>query len=90
MELFLAVIAALCYFTGYYSWAFWIVLFAIINGLIAVGKAIVDPTWYMTKRMEADLDPGNGLSGLITMKIIATIVLGAVAWWLAGLAGYRT
>ncbi|MFB6458638.1 hypothetical protein [Bradyrhizobium tunisiense] len=88
MDFMLAAIAAFCYFVGKYSWAFWIVIFAIASGLLAVVRSIADPTWYMSKRMNAGLEPGVGLSGLIIVKIITTGILGAVAWWLARLAGY--
>jgi hypothetical protein len=40
MDFLLATIAALCYFTGHYSWAFWVVILAIANGLLAVGKSM--------------------------------------------------
>jgi hypothetical protein len=41
---------------------------------------MADPTWYMMKRVEAGLAPGNGLSGLIATKIITTIILVVAAW----------
>lgn len=89
MDFVIAALAAVCYLMGKYNWAFWILIAAIANGWLAVLKSKADPSWYIVKRMEAGLDPSFDLKGLITVKVIQTIVLGAIAWWLAGLAGYR-
>jgi hypothetical protein len=88
MDFVFAAIGALCYFSGRYDWALWIAIFAVAISLLAVVKSVADPSWYAMKRMEAGLEPGPGPPRLIIAKIIRTVIWGAVAWWLAGAAGY--
>ena len=87
-SLFVLIIGG-AYFMSAYKIAFWVTLFAILNGLLAVGKTISDPTWYIQKKVDAGLEPELDIKFLIIMKAVLIVPLCFFAWYLAGLAGYR-
>ncbi|MHA6687711.1 hypothetical protein [Mesorhizobium sp. A556] len=77
------------YFLGHYAIAFWLTIFAIANGALAVAKTISNPSWYIQKRVEAGLDPVLDIKGLLLAKAVIVVPLCIVAFYLAGPAGYR-
>jgi hypothetical protein len=84
----IAALAAMFYFVGRPQFAFWLIVLSIISGLGAVLRSIADPVWYMQKRVEAGLDPGNGIGELVFHKAILIGILSIAAWWLGRAAGY--
>ena len=83
-----AVLAAVFYFTGSFVSAFWLIVLAILSGLGAVARAVIDPGWYLQKRVEAGLDPQLDLKGLLLTKGILIVVLVGLAWHIGSRAGY--
>lgn len=88
----LALVAVL-YLFNLTTFAFWILILAIANGLFAVLMAIANPDWYMRQRSQAGLEidyfnSHKGIGGLIATKSVVTVILGLVAWKLAGDIGY--
>jgi hypothetical protein len=76
---------------GEYKLAFWISVFGIVNSAGAAVRAVVNPDWYMRKRMEANLPVDLFNSGIRQLLIIKAIVIGVLSWaaWSAGIqAGY--
>jgi hypothetical protein len=76
---------------GEYKLAFWISTFGIVNHAGAAMRAILNPEWYMRKRIEANLPvdllkPGTG--GLLIIKTIMIAVLLWAAWRAGTKAGY--
>lgn len=86
--LILLVVAA-AYFLGAYAVAFWVTCFAIVNGILAVARTLVNPNWYLRRRLEAGLEPVLDIKGLLIGKGVIILPLCALAWYFAGLAGYR-
>lgn len=84
----IAVLAGALYFLGKFGLAFWIIVFAILNGTLAVVRATIDPEWYRRGRVHAGLEPGNGLSELYLHKGILIAALILVAWHVGDRAGY--
>jgi hypothetical protein len=84
----IAVVAAGLHFAGYPGAAFWVIVYAIVNGALATARSVIDPTWYMMKRMEAGLSPDLDLTALIINKGILIATLSAVAWFFGHSAGY--
>ena len=76
----LVAVAAVFYFAGLPKWAFWIVILAVIYGLLAI--------WRSVKRMQAGPYPQNGIKELIATKATYTAVMAFGAWWLGSKAGY--
>jgi hypothetical protein len=86
-------IGGLLWYGGYYTLAFWLVIFATVSGLGAVAKAIANPHWYAAGRAQAGLEtdlfnPSKGIRSLIATKVITTAVLAFCAWKLGQQAGY--
>ena len=84
----IAVLAGGLYFLGKFSWAFWIIVFAILNGGFAAVRATIDPDWYNRGRVQAGLEPVDGLSELYLHKGILIAALVLVAWHVGDKAGY--
>ena len=89
----IAVVGAIFYFTGQYGLALILILLAIISGVGAVLRSIANPDWYRQKRMQAGLDvdvfnSGKGIGSLIVTKAIVIAILIWAAWHIATKAGY--
>jgi hypothetical protein len=83
--------AGFFYVIGEYKLAFWISAFGIVNHAGAAVKAIVNPDWYIRKRIEADLPVDLFNSGIRSLLVIKVILIGVLSWaaWRAGIrAGY--
>lgn len=86
-------LTALLWYTGYFTLAFWVVVFVILQSAFGAARAIINPDWYQTRRMEAGLDirflnARHGVSSLIVTKLILIGILSFVAWKLGQNAGY--
>ena len=88
MDLGLAAIAAVSYFFGISDWAFWLVVAAIVSGLLDVLEAIVKLSWCIERGLQADLYFNYDIRGVILTKLVATAVFGCAASWLGFRAGY--
>ncbi|MGT2503769.1 hypothetical protein ACVOMS_29145 [Bradyrhizobium guangxiense] len=83
--------AGFLYVIGEYKLAFWFSAFGIANNAGAAVRAVVDPDWYMRKRLEANLPVDFFNSGIRSLLAIKVIVIGVLFWaaWRAGThAGY--
>jgi hypothetical protein len=83
--------AGFFYVIGEYKLAFWISAFGIVNHGGAAVKAIVNPDWYIRKRIEAKLPVDLFNSGIRSLLVIKVIMIGVLSWaaWRAGIqAGY--
>jgi hypothetical protein len=83
--------AGFFYVIGEYKLAFWISAFGIANQAGAAVKAIVNPDWYISKRIEANLPVDLFNSGMRSLLVIKVIMIGVLSWaaWRAGThAGY--
>ena len=87
MDLGLAAIAAVSYFFGISDWAFWLVVAAIVSGLLDVLESIVKLSWYIERGLQAGLY-FNDIRSLILTKLVATAIFGCAASWLGFRAGY--
>lgn len=84
-------VAGLLYFMGEYKLAFWFSAFGIVNNAGAAIRALVDPDWYLRKRLEANLPIdffNSGVKGLLLIKVIMVSVLSWSAWRAGVQAGY--
>ena len=92
IDLGLALIGAVLYFTGLYGFALILIGLAIISGVGAVIKSIVNPDWYYQQRMQAGLDvdffSNKQIRSLILTKIVVVGLLLWAAWHIAVKAGY--
>jgi hypothetical protein len=89
----IAVVGAIFYFTGQFGLALVLILLAIISGAGAVVRSIANPDWYFQKRMQAGLDvdvfnSGKSFRSLIVTKAIVIAILIWAAWHIATKAGY--
>lgn len=76
---------------GEYKLAFWISAFGILNHAGAPIRAVLNPNWYMRKRIEANLPVDSlkpGIGGLLIVKAIMIAVLMWSAWRAGTKAGY--
>ena len=76
---------------GEYKLAFWISTFEILNHAGAAVRAVLDPDWYLRKRVEANLPVdflNSGIKGLLVIKAIMIVVLSWAAWRAGTRAGY--
>ena len=76
---------------GEHKLAFWIILFGIINHAGAAVRAIIDPDWYIRKRLESRLSVdlfNSGIRQLLFVKFIMIGILSWAAWRAAKHAGY--
>jgi hypothetical protein len=76
---------------GEYKLTFWISVFGILNQAGAAVRAVLDPNWYMRKRIEANLPVDLFNSGVKSLLMIKAIMIGVLLWaaWRAGTrAGY--
>ena len=83
--------AGFFYVIGEYKLAFWISAFGIVNHAGAAVRAVVNPDWYLLKRMEANLPVDLFSSGIRGLLVVKTIMIGVLSWaaWRAGIqAGY--
>jgi hypothetical protein len=88
MDLGLAAIAAAAYFFGIFDWAFWLVVAAIVSGLLDVIESIVKLSWCIERGLQAGLYFNNDIRSLILTKLVATAIFGCAASWLGFRAGY--
>jgi hypothetical protein len=90
-DYFFVGLAGFFYVIGEYKLAFWISAFGIVNHAGAAVKAIVNPGWYIRKRIEANLPVDLFNSGIRSLLVIKVIMIGVLSWaaWRAGThAGY--
>lgn len=83
--------AGFLYVIGEYKLAFWISAFGVVNHAGAAMRAVLDPDWYLHKRMEANLPIDSLSSGIRSLLVIKAIMIGLLSWaaWRAGAhAGY--
>ena len=83
--------AGFFYVIGEYKLTFWISAFGIVNHAGAAVRAVVNPDWYIRKRMEANLPVDLFNSGIRSLLMIKAIMIGVLSWaaWRAGVqAGY--
>jgi hypothetical protein len=83
--------AGFFYVIGEYKLAFWISALGIVNHAGAAVRAVVDPDWYMRKRIEANLPVDLFNSGIRSLLVIKAIMICVLLWaaWRAGMqAGY--
>jgi hypothetical protein len=83
--------AGFFYVIGEYKLAFWVSAFGIVNHAGAAMRAIVNPNWYLRKRMEENLPIdlfNSGIRGLLVAKAIMIGVLSWAAWRAGRQAGY--
>jgi hypothetical protein len=76
---------------GEYKLAFWISAFGILNHAGAAVRAVLNPDWYMRKRIEANLPVdlfNSGIKSLLVIKAIMIVVLLWAAWRAGTRAGY--
>ena len=76
---------------GEYKLAFWISASGILNHAGAAVRAVLDPDWYMRKRIEANLPVdffNSGIKQLLIVKVIMIVVLSWAAWRAGTRAGY--
>jgi hypothetical protein len=76
---------------GEYKLAFWISAFGILNHAGAAVTAVLNPDWYMRKRIEANLPVdlfNSGIKSLLVIKAIMIVVLLWAAWRAGTRAGY--
>jgi hypothetical protein len=69
-----------------YKWAFWILVYAIANGALAMIYAVINPNWYYRKALSEGVLP-NYTHLFITKGIVIAILIPA-AWYIGVLAGY--
>lgn len=84
-------IAGFLYVIGEYKLAFWISTFGIVNHAGAALRAIVNPSWYFRKRLEANLPVDLFNNGIKWLLVVKGIMIGLLSWaaWRAGVqAGY--
>jgi hypothetical protein len=83
--------AGFFYVIGEYKLAFWISAFRIVNHGGAAVRAVVDPDWYIRKRIKAKLPIDLFDTGIKKFLVIKAIMIGVFSWaaWRAGIkAGY--
>ena len=76
---------------GEYKLAFWISAVGILNHAGAAVRAVLDPDWYMRKRIQANLPVdlfNSGIKSLLAIKAIMIVVLLWAAWRAGTRAGY--
>jgi hypothetical protein len=76
---------------GEYKLAFWISAFGILNHAGAAVRAVLNPDWYMRKRIEANLPVdlfNSGIKSLLVIKATMIVVLLWAAWRAGTRAGY--
>jgi hypothetical protein len=83
--------AGFFYVIGEYKLAFWISAFRIVNHAGAAVRAVVNPDWYIRKRIQANLPIDLFDSGIRNLLVIKAIMICVFSWaaWRAGIkAGY--
>jgi hypothetical protein len=76
---------------GEYKLAIWISAFGILNHAGAAARAVLNPDWYVRKRIEANLPfdlLNSGIKSLLAVKAIMIVVLSWAAWRAGTRAGY--
>lgn len=84
-------LAGFFYVLGEYTLSFWISAFGIVNHAGAAVRAVVNPDWYIRKRLEANLPVDLFNSGIRGLLVAKAIMIGILSWaaWRAGIqAGY--
>jgi len=92
IDMGLVLVGAILYFTGQYGLALILIALAIISGLGAVIRSLVNPDWYYQQRMQAGLDvdffSNKQIRSLILTKIVVVALLLWAAWHIAIKVGY--
>ena len=93
IDLGIAVVGGFFYLTGQYGFALLLIVLAIISGAGAALMAIANPESYAQKRMSAGLhvdyfNPRKGIASLVITKVITTLLLSWISWYIAKKAGY--
>jgi hypothetical protein len=76
---------------GEYKLAFWISVIGVVKHTGAAVRAVIDPDWYIRKRIEANLPIDFFNTGIKSLVIIKLAMIGVLSWaaWRAGMhAGY--
>jgi hypothetical protein len=93
IDIGIAVLGGILYFSGQYGRALFLIVLAIISGVGAVVIALVNPDWHFQKRILSGLevDIFNSRKGIASLLITKAIIIGAltwIAWHIAQKAGY--
>lgn len=93
IDIGIAVLGGIFYFTGQYGLALILIVLAIISGAGAALMSIANPDWYVQKKINAGLEvdmfnPRKGIASLVVTKVIVIAALLAAAWHIANKAGY--
>jgi hypothetical protein len=73
-------LAGFFYVIGEYKLAFWVSAFGIVNNAGAAIRAIVNPNWYLRKRMEEDLPIDLSNPGMRGLLVVKAIMIGMLSW----------
>jgi hypothetical protein len=84
--LFLLIIFLLAYWLDRPDICFWIVIFALVNGILGLVKAIFNRNWYINEALRAGVEPS--LVMLFGTKIVVSAFLLWVAWLTGTAAKY--
>lgn len=91
LDYFFLGLAGFFFVIGEYKLALWISAIGILNHAGAAMRAVLDPDWYMRKRIEAKLPVdlfNSGIRSLLMIKAIMIVVLLWAAWRAGTRAGY--
>lgn len=93
IDLGIAVVGGIFYFSGQYGLALLLIGLAIVSGAGAVLMAVANPDWYREKRSRAGLEtdftnPRKGIGSLLVTKVITIALLVWIARHIAQKAGY--
>ena len=93
IDIGIAVVGGVFYFTGQYGLALLLILAAIVSSAGAALMAVANPDWYFNRRIQAGLDVDifnrrKGIASMLVTKTIIVAVLVWAAWHVAGKAGY--
>jgi hypothetical protein len=86
ISLGIAIVAGGFYLVGYYDWCFWILIFAMANGLLGAIRAVANPEWYVRNAIAAGVEPNYVM--LFATKAVIIVILAPIAWYVGKLAGY--
>ena len=83
---FVVLIAGAAYLFGFYKIAFWVIIAAMLNGVLGSARAILNPTWYRAMAAAAGVQPNYTM--LLATKAFILAVLAWAAWFAGDAAGY--
>jgi hypothetical protein len=84
------ILAILSFVFGQATWAFWLLIASFFNGLLAFLRTLIDPDWYISRRMAAGLpiDVYNPTASFKVNKTVSLTVLAGVIFFLGRHVGY--